>query len=164
MSDPRHNPPAERGTAARLPRRLAALVYDLMLLAGVLIVATLAIYALRGGRPIAPGTLWFQLSLAAITVIFFTWFWTHGGQTLGMRAWRLRLVGRGGQPIGWPQALGRFLAALLSALAAGLGFWWAAFDRDGLCWHDRLSGTKLVREQGDGSGLQRRVPPERAQR
>jgi len=151
----RHNPPAERGEAARLPRRLAALVYDLMLLAAVLFMATLAIYVLRGGRPVAPGTLWFQLTLGAVAAVFFTWFWTHGGQTLGMRAWSLRLVDRQGQPIGWPKALGRFFAALLSAAPAGLGFWWAAVDRDGLCWHDRLSGTKLLRVPGAKRGRRR---------
>ncbi|HEX7080133.1 MAG TPA: RDD family protein [Gammaproteobacteria bacterium] len=137
--------PSAEGAAAGLPRRLAALVYDLMLLAGLLFVFTLAVFVLRGGRGVAPGTLWFQSSLGAVAMLFFTWFWTHGGQTLGMRAWRLRVVDAAGGPLGWGKALGRFFAALLSALPAGLGFWWAAIDPDKLCWHDRLSGTKVVR-------------------
>lgn len=131
---------------ARLARRLAALVYDLMLLGAVLFMFTLGVFLARGGRAVPPGTYWFQLSLAAIVVLFFTWFWVHGGQTLGMKAWRLRLVASRGESVRWPAALGRFAAGLLAALPAGLGFWWAAFDRERRGWHDRLSGTRIVHE------------------
>jgi uncharacterized RDD family membrane protein YckC len=79
-------------------------------------------------------------------VLFFTWFWVHGGQTLGMKAWRLRLVGPGGAAVGWRTALIRFAAGVLSALPAGLGLWWAALDRERRAWHDRLSGTRLLHE------------------
>ena len=127
-------------------RRLAALVYDSMLLAGVLFMFTLVVSIIRGGRAVEPGTWWFQLALVAIGVLFFTWFWAHGGQTLGMRAWRLRIVMANGNAVGWRAALARFGAGLLAALPAGLGFWWAAIDRDGRGWHDRLSGTRLLYE------------------
>lgn len=128
-----------------MPRRVAALVYDLMLLGAVLFMFTLVVFLARGGRAVPPGTLWFQLCLAAIVVLFFTWFWVHGGQTLGMRAWRLRLVGPDG-PVGWRAALVRFAAGVLAAAPAGLGLWWAALDRERRGWHDRLSGTRLVHE------------------
>lgn len=130
-----------------LPRRLAALVYDLMLLAAILFFFTLAIFIVRGGQSVEPGTLWFQAALAAVIVGFFTWFWVHGGQTLGMRAWQIRLVDRSGRPIGWRPALIRFAAGIVAALPAGLGFWWGAFDRERRGWHDRLSGTKVIRER-----------------
>jgi uncharacterized RDD family membrane protein YckC len=133
---------------AGLARRLAALVYDLMLLAAVLFMFTLAVFIVRGGRSVAPGTLWFQLSLAAVVVLFFTGFWVHGGQTLGMRAWRLRVVGVHGEPVRWPAALARFGAAILALLPAGLGFWWATFDVERRAWHDRLSGTRVLHEPG----------------
>src|SRR5690606_18182338 len=90
LSDTLHGP--RRAEPARLARRVAALVYDLMLLAAVLFMLTLAVFVIRGGRAVPPGTLWFQLCLAAVVVWFFTWFWVHGGQTLGMKAWRLRVV------------------------------------------------------------------------
>jgi uncharacterized RDD family membrane protein YckC len=131
---------------ARLARRLAALVYDLMLLAAVLFMFTLAVFIIRGGRAVAPGTLWFQLSLAAIVVLFFTGFWVNGGQTLGMRAWRLRVVGVHGDRVRWPAALTRFAAGALALLPAGLGFWYAAFDVERRAWHDRLSGTRVLHE------------------
>src|SRR5690606_17302247 len=128
-------------------RRLAALIYDLLLLAALLFLFTLALFALRGGREIAPGTLWFQLCLAAIVVLFFTWFWVHGGQTLGMKAWRLRVVAGDGGRVRWPAALARFAAGLLALVPAGLGLWWAALDRERRGWHDRLSRTRIVYER-----------------
>jgi uncharacterized RDD family membrane protein YckC len=46
----------------------------------------------------------------------------------------------------------RFLAAIVSWLPFGLGFWWQLWDRDGLTWHDRLSSTRLVHyPKGAGS-------------
>ncbi len=77
--------------------------------------------------------------------LFFAGFWTHGGQTLGMRAWRIRLVGRGGGRVSWGQATLRFFAAIVSWLALGLGFLWALVDRERHAWHDRCSGTRLIR-------------------
>jgi len=88
----------------------------------------------------------FQLYLYAICVLYFTWFWTHGGQTLGLRTWRLRVMAADGcSEVDWRSALLRALAAQLSWLALGLGYLWALWDRDGLTWHDRLSGTRVVR-------------------
>ncbi len=133
------------GPAPGLPRRLAAIVYDVLLLAAVLLIFTAVTWAARGGREIAPGTLWFQLALAAVAGVFFGWFWTHGGQTVGMLAWKIRVVRRDASPLRWRDACLRFAAAIVSLLPLGLGFWWALVDRRGLTWHDRLSGTRLVR-------------------
>ena len=71
--------------------------------------------------------------------------WARGGQTLGMRPWRLRVVGADGMPATRTQLIRRFGFGLLSLLPAGFGFWWAWFDRDRLAWHDRVSGTRMVR-------------------
>jgi uncharacterized RDD family membrane protein YckC len=131
---------------AGLLRRLAAIVYDFLLLGGVLIVYTLIVLAVRGGRAVPPGTWWFGPSLLALCVAFFAWFWTHGGQTLGMLAFGLRLVGARGGRVGWRAALVRAAASLVSALPAMLGFWWALLDPERRCWHDRLSGTRVVWE------------------
>ncbi|HHJ12283.1 MAG TPA: RDD family protein [Chromatiales bacterium] len=132
---------AERTPLLRL---FAALFYDLILLFAVLFFAALAILVLLGedfGRSHA-----FQLYLYAIGLLYFTWFWTHGGQTLGLRTWRLRVTaGDGHSPVDWRRALLRALAAQLSWLALGLGYLWALWDRNGLTWHDRLSGTRVVR-------------------
>jgi uncharacterized RDD family membrane protein YckC len=132
---------------APLPRRLAALLYDSLLLIALLFVFTLLVILARGGRAISPGTLWFEASLVAIALAFCAAFWTNGGQTLGMRAWRIRVIAANGGSITWRHALVRFFAGWLAALPAGLGIWWALLDPQRRCWHDRLSGTRVVRVQ-----------------
>ncbi|RME33614.1 MAG: RDD family protein, partial [Gammaproteobacteria bacterium] len=59
--------------------------------------------------------------------------------------WGLVLVTAQGARVDCPRAAVRLLAALLSLAPLGLGYWWALWDRDGLTWHDRLSGTRVVR-------------------
>lgn len=71
--------------------------------------------------------------------------WARGGQTLGMRPWRLRVTGVDGGPATRQALIRRYAVGTLSLLAAGAGFWWAWFDRDGLTWHDRASGTRMRR-------------------
>ena len=130
---------------ASLFRRLAALVYDALLLAALVFIFTLALVLMRGGREIRPGTIWFEACLVALAFAFCGLFWTHGGQTLGMHAWSIRLVAADGRRIGWRRSAARFFGAWLSMLPFGLGYWWALIDRDRLSWHDRLSGTRVVR-------------------
>ncbi|HEX6998547.1 MAG TPA: RDD family protein [Gammaproteobacteria bacterium] len=129
---------------AGLARRLAAFVYDALLIAALLFAFTLALVLARGGRAIPPGTWWFGASLLALKALFFCWFWSRGGQTLGMRAWRLRLERRGGGPVTFARAAARYAAAWVSALAAGCGFWWSLLDRERRCWHDAVCGTRVV--------------------
>ena len=76
---------------------------------------------------------------------FYAWFWLHGGQTLGMRAWRLRLQRPDGQPITLWQALLRFMAAIPSLAFAGLGLLWMLVDKDKMAIHDRISESVIVR-------------------
>ncbi|HVY63299.1 MAG TPA: RDD family protein [Gammaproteobacteria bacterium] len=136
-------PPAPE--PASLFKRFAAFCYDLLLLCGVVFFFTLAVLGLRGGRAIPPGTVWFELALAAVAMLFFGWFWTHGGQTLGMRAWRIRVIRADGGALRWTQAALRFWAAVLALLPLGLGLWWGAFDAQRRGWHDRWTGTRVVR-------------------
>ncbi|WP_242113207.1 RDD family protein [Luteimonas aquatica] len=134
--------------------RLLALFYDawpaLALWMLVSLAFTLA-YTIAGHDPhqnIAPfSALQLLLWLACWLVagLYAAISWRRGGQTLGMRPWRLQLVAADGARPRW-RALGlRYLVGTVSLLAAGLGFWWAWFDRDRLTWHDRASGTRLRR-------------------
>ena len=109
-----------------------------------MMVLTVAAIVARGGEAIGPGSLWFQGLLLAAWWLYFTWCWTHGGQTIGMRAWRLVLQSTDGAPIGWGRASGRFLAAILSMAPLGLGYWWIIIDRDRSGWHDHLSRTRIA--------------------
>ena len=80
-----------------------------------------------------------------ITGAYATLSWRRGGQTLGMRPWRLQVVStEPGLPT-WKALWLRYAMATLSLLLGGLGFWWAWVDREKLTWHDRVSGTRMVR-------------------
>ncbi len=136
-------------TAADLPptglwRRLAAIVYDSFLLFAVLVLATIVLLPFTGGEAVAAGNPFYLPYLLAVSYLFLGWFWTHGGQTLGMRAWRIRAQTFAGYEMTWGQALKRFGAALLAWAPSGAGFVWQWLDADGLAWHDRLSGTYLA--------------------
>ncbi|MEO5343669.1 MAG: RDD family protein [Gammaproteobacteria bacterium SHHR-1] len=141
-------PPVDLGQALApgLLRRLAALFYDALLLLAVLVVASILPLLANGGETISHplARLLFQLYLLLVVFVYFGWHWSHGGQTLGMRAWRLRALRSDGHAMGWGDALKRFAAAGLALLPLGLGLIWCLFDRDGLAWHDRLSASRLV--------------------
>jgi uncharacterized RDD family membrane protein YckC len=130
---------------AGLLRRLAALAYDSLIVLALWLTAAVPFVWIANGAP--QGLLMrlaFQLYLLAIAFAFFGWFWVHGGQTLGMRAWRLRIVDNDGRAVTWAQATKRFAAAILSLLCAGIGLLWVMHDRERRAWHDRLSGTRVV--------------------
>ncbi|MEN8168835.1 MAG: RDD family protein [Pseudomonadota bacterium] len=127
-----------------LLRRLGAIFYDSLLLSAVLLLASLIALPLLGDAPSRPAMLLFRIYLVLSAFGFLAWFWTHGGQTLGMRVWHIRLQNHDGGPITLWQALLRFLIAIVSWLAFGLGFLWSLFNKDKLTWHDRYSMSELV--------------------
>ncbi|HET6726042.1 MAG TPA: RDD family protein [Gammaproteobacteria bacterium] len=154
-------------------RRLAAGFYDLLLVIALWFPATaIALAIFQNDRHLPE--VGYRVYLLAIAFAFFGWFWTHGGQTLGMRAWRLKLVTGTGAPPGWHQALVRYVSMLIPWLLIGLGlefimfpaahgrwlfqdvlaplaflaaltgFVWPRLDRRRLAWHDRLSASCLT--------------------
>ncbi len=130
--------------APAIGRRLASALYDLLLIVALTFVATFPFLAFLGDA--THGWRRHLLQAWVLTVIgaYFVWFWTRGGQTLPMKTWHIRLVGRDGRPVGAARALHRYLLALLGTAALGLGFFWALFDRDRQFLHDRLAGTSLI--------------------
>jgi uncharacterized RDD family membrane protein YckC len=128
--------------SAGIIRRLAAMLYDTMLLVAVLFVATAVAVAINKGEAVTHPI--YYLSLLLISYGFFGWFWTHGGQTLGMRTWRLKLEADSGQEIDWPMAGKRFVFAAISLLPFGAGLFWQLFDPEGKAVHDRLSESRVV--------------------
>ncbi len=133
-----------------LLRRLAAMVYDTLLVIPFIGVTVAAATAVEMWLKGAEGADYYQmhpqlvqaLSIACVTV-FFTAFWRKGGQTLGMQAWRVKLVDANGNVPGAGRCVLRCLAALVSLAPAGLGYWWCLVDKRGRYWHDYLSGTHL---------------------
>ena len=140
-------------TLAGFPLRLAGLFYDVFISGSVVLIAGFAYLPITGGEAPMPGT-WagagFQLFILAVLYLFYVGFWTHGGRTLGMLAWSLRLIDPDGNRPGLKRASLRFAACLLSWATLGLGFAWALIDPHNRALHDRLAGTWLVREHGAG--------------
>lgn len=133
-------------TPAPLFRRLAAMVYDAFLIAALLMAVAAPPVLLNGG-PMRDGSptgeiknALFLLYLSGWVFLFYGWFWTHGGQTLGMSVWKIRIVGQHGGAVSWRQASIRLLSACL-----GLANLACSFNRQRLGWHEKLSGTKTVR-------------------
>ena len=143
--DAGRSPSPGAGVPARpgLLRRLAALAYDSLLLFALLFAATVPVLIATGGQAVRPNHPGFTAYLLAVSYVYFGWCWTRSGQTLGMRAWRIRVCMPDGGLLGWRQSLGRFAAAIVSIGAGGVGLLWVAFDRDRSSLHDRLSGTVL---------------------
>lgn len=122
------------------------MAYDGLIQLALFFLGTALLLPATGGLAIAPGNPWYGAYLLAIGFLYNAWFWRHGGQTVGMRAWRLRLLDARGGRIGWQQAGLRYAGAWLSAAALGLGYFWIFADPARRAWHDRLSRTRVVRE------------------
>lgn len=130
---------------ATLLRRLGAMLYDGLLVTAVLMLATVPFVIERGGETVEPNdNFLYQLSMLIVMYLFFVYFWTRGGQTLGMRAWRMRLETDDGGSLTITVASLRFFIAIVSLIPFGLGFLWQLWDKDSLTWHDRIAGTRML--------------------
>lgn len=141
------NIPPSSPIPVTLLRRFMAIFYDLFLLTAILFLATALVNAINQGKAIDPDSpyiLLLDLYLASIIFFYFGWFWTHGGQTLGMKTWKIKLISNDSDSVSWKQALTREITAVISWLCLGLGFFWSLFDRKKRSWHDMTSRTTLV--------------------
>jgi uncharacterized RDD family membrane protein YckC len=130
--------------APGVARRLASGLYELLILAAVVLIATFPFLAIVGDATLGWKRHLLQLWVLGVTGAYLVWFWTRGGQTLAMKTWRIRLVRDDGGPVSAGRAVHRYLLALLGLAAVGVGFVWAFFDRDRQFLHDRLAGTALI--------------------
>jgi len=127
-----------------------AIVYDSFLLIALLFVAEIPTVILNGGTAITRenGMLMFYflhpMYQLMVSYLFFGWFWVHGGQTLGMKTWRLQLKTSTGENLSWQIAAMRFVGALISWSVFGLGFLWSLLDQRKRSWHDIMSSTVLI--------------------
>lgn len=126
------------------------MLYDLFPLIGLWIVATTlwvlvfhAVYDPQHPDPLLRALL--SLWLLAVTAAYFTVSWMRVGATIGMRAWKMRLVRGDGSRVGARVATLRFVLATLSLILLGCGFWYAWFDAERRPWHDRVCGTRTIR-------------------
>lgn len=130
---------------AGMRRRLASMLYESLLLLGVLSVAFMLPHLALGMAygVVLPGPA-LVLHVFLVLGAYFVWYWRHGGQTLAMQTWRLKIVDRSGATPELRQLLLRYLLAWPSLLFYGAGLFWALFDRERQFLHDRLAGTRII--------------------
>jgi uncharacterized RDD family membrane protein YckC len=136
--------------SAPLWRRLAALLYDLLVLVAVwMAAAAVVLLAFRGEVDVARQPALYHVVLQGVlfvlTALYFVVSWSRDGQTIGMRAWRVSVVDADGHCPDTRRSLTRFLLATGSALLLGGGFLWCLFDPDRRALHDILARTRMVR-------------------
>jgi len=88
-------------------------------------------------------------SMLLSAYLFFAWFWTHSGQTLGMQAWKLRVQNADGSAISYKQSLIRFVTAPFSLLLIGAGYFYMFFNPAKLTLPDLLSHSVVVKMSWD---------------
>ena len=117
------------------------MAYEAILLFAVAFFAGWLFFFASGGKDATSGTLRYALQAFVIAMFaaYFLWSWLRGGQTLAMKAWKIRLV-----EVTPRSALLRFFLAL-ALVPSGISIVWALFDKDRQFLHDRLAGTRLVR-------------------
>ncbi len=147
MTDEIHTADASSLRYAGFFRRLLAIFYDSILLIAIMFTLSLIATGLNHGNAIEPGHVLYPLFvtlLFSLNYVYFAWFWMHGGQTLGMKTWYIKLQSNNDESINWKTAAIRFFSALISWLVFGLGFLWAFIDKKNRCWHDLSSKTVLI--------------------
>ena len=135
-----------------LARRIAAMTYDTFAVLALLFFCTLPLVIALQGQAIAAENPFYFGYLLLCAYFYFGISWTRGGQTLGMRAWKIKVIKRVADKntdLTALDALKRFVFAGLSWLCLGLGFLSALIDKDRLTWHDKLSHTRLIRLSRD---------------
>lgn len=147
-------------------RRFAALVYDALAVVAIVMVVGLIAQLATGGHLIdGKGNLlawWYQPLQGLVVGAYFLASWVHGGQTLGMRPWRIRVTDEEGQPVTWARGLLRLAVAALPLLlvtiypltSLKIALWapvagWvvlllpAFVDRRRRAVHDMVAGTEI---------------------
>ena len=131
------------GTACGLLRRCLVMLYDALVVIALLFIAALVALPVTGDRVRVLHDPWYTAWIMGAWFLYLGWCWTQGGQTLGMRAWRVRICTDRAGKVAWPAALLRFAVSLFSAAALGLGFLWAWSNPQRATWHDLASRTRL---------------------
>ena len=116
------------------------MLYESLLLFAVAFFAAWLFFFASGGRDATSGSARYLLQafILAFFAAYFLWCWLRGGQTLAMKAWKIKLV-----DVTPNRALLRLLLAMLF-VPTGLSIVWSLFDRERQFLHDRLAGTRLT--------------------
>lgn len=125
-------------------RRILCMIYEFLLLMAVLFITSFFFHLVYHDTESTYFRLIFQFYLLSVAGIYLIWFWTHGGQTLAMQTWKMRIISVNGEKIGVWQAILRYILAIISISFFGCGIIWALFDRENQFLYDRVAGTKII--------------------
>jgi len=129
-------------------RRILALVYDSLVIAGILLSFTLLLVILNGGYAV-PGSFVSIVQLlvcACVGPFFYSYFWlVNNGQTIGMQAWKIRLVSLNNSKLNAKQTYLRCLVSTISFVCFGIGYFWILFNKNNLSWSDVATNTRIVK-------------------
>ncbi len=126
---------------SKLWKHVAALIYDIFPILGIFLITSLFLVLIRHGEEVQPRTLWLQLLLFSEVFLYFTYSWKKGGQTLGMRAWK---IGIEDYPnLTWPQVSTRFFVGLASTVLLGAGLWIRSLNTREMTWMDMACQRKV---------------------
>jgi len=131
-----------------LPRRLLVILYDSVVLLGLLMLASAIALPFGNTQKIAFQNIGFTLWLLLVCFLYLGGCWHYGGTTVGMRAWRVRLISNDGKVVSWTSCGLRFLVGLVSLAIFGLGVFWAVVDKKNRGWHDLAAHTLVVKCSG----------------
>ena len=126
-------------TLSMMFRRTSAFLYDCLLLIALFFIITSIAIAFNHGNAIQGFA--YYLFLFIVAFLFYDWFWRHGGQTLGMRAWRIKVESLDSQNITFKQSLSRYLTGFL---LFGITLLYMPFSTQQTALHDRISKTRIV--------------------
>jgi uncharacterized RDD family membrane protein YckC len=125
-------------------RLFAAIIYDSFVLFSFWILLTAFALILNQGNSLLLYRFYFLSYLFIATGILLSYFWCKKGQTLGMAAWRIKLVQENGSPLSCSQAIIRYLVGSLSFFLGGIGFVWCLFNKNHQPLHDVVAKTNVV--------------------
>ena len=137
-------------------RQFAAMIYDSFLILAIMFLVgfinlgiQMQIYGseelkamTESGQSVGGPVFYIVLFMSIFS--FFAFFWSKRGQTLGMQAWKIRILSKEGNHITLQQCLIRWLVAIPSLLLCGLGTFWSLWDRHGYSWQDHLSNSQTI--------------------
>lgn len=129
---------------AGLARRITSMLYEGLVIFSILLVGFLLPQIVLYGFGLQAAGRLLVLHVVVLLLVYFGWCWTHGGQTLPMKTWKLRIIDEQGGPVRPAQAVLRYGAAWPSICFLGIGLLWSLIDRDRQFLHDRLAGTRIV--------------------
>jgi uncharacterized RDD family membrane protein YckC len=132
---------------AHLHRIIGSVIYDWLVLLGLLMIfgfiGVAVNHSLTGEESIKPNNHLFQLYILAVVVCYYTYFWQRSGQTVGMKAWKLKLQSIDQQPINFKQTCIRLIVAMPAYLLGLLGILWV-YTPTARTWQGIASGTQLI--------------------